>query len=80
MTIRTESAAANPRVLACDVYCPDGHHGTNQEWTASELRRLLDSQEPLFHCDAHSYRWNPDAREVATLRHVANELGEARVN
>jgi hypothetical protein len=34
----------------------------------------------LFHCDAHSYRWNPDAREVATLRHVANELGEARVN
>jgi hypothetical protein len=79
MTIHTNSAS-NPTVLANDVFCPDGHHRTNQQWTASELRHLLDMHEPLFHCDDHAYRWNPDPADAQQFLRLANEMGSDRVN
>jgi hypothetical protein len=26
----------------------------------------------VFHCETHAYKWNPDARELETLRALAN--------
>jgi hypothetical protein len=60
------------KVFARDVFCPDGHHRIDQEWDVAELRRLLDTNAPLFHCEQHAYRWNPDVQEVEILRRFTN--------
>jgi hypothetical protein len=59
-------------VIARDVFCPDGHHMMNQEWTISELRELMDTHAPVFHCEKHAYRWNPDVVELENLRKLVN--------
>jgi hypothetical protein len=37
-----------PKVVARDVFCPDGHHLMTQEWSLTELRQLLDTNSPVF--------------------------------
>jgi hypothetical protein len=59
-------------VLARDVVCPDGRHVTSQHWSVEELRRLLDTGSPVFHCETHAYKWNPDPRELESLRELVN--------
>jgi hypothetical protein len=66
-------AAYHPKeVIARDVVCPDGHHVAAQRWSVAELRRLLDTGAPVFHCETHAYKWNPDAQELEKLRELAN--------
>jgi hypothetical protein len=60
------------RLIARDVMCPDGHHLLSQQWKVAELRHLLDTGSPVFHCDAHAYKWNPDAQELEVLRALVN--------
>jgi hypothetical protein len=60
------------KVFARDVVCPDGHHPMDQEWTVPELIHLMESREPIFHCVTHSYRWNPDPKQLEYIRRFAN--------
>ena len=62
-----------PKVVARDVFCPDGHHLMTQEWSLTELRQLLDTNSPVFFCEKHAYRWNPDVLELEALRRLTNE-------
>ena len=60
------------RVIARDVVCPDAHHVVSQSWSVKELRHLLDTQTPVFRCEQHAYSWNPDQRELQSLRELCN--------
>ncbi len=60
------------RLIVRDVVCPDGRHLLGQQWTVAELRELLDTRSPVFHCETHAYRWNPDERELQSLRELCN--------
>jgi hypothetical protein len=68
-----EPGEAPPRsLIARDVVCPDGRHLTGQQWSVDELRHLLDTGAPVFHCETHAYKWNPDPRELESLRELVN--------
>jgi hypothetical protein len=60
------------RIIARDIVCPDGGHMLNQEWTLPQLRELLDTGAPLFHCAEHGYKWNPDLKELESIRSLTN--------
>ena len=62
------------QLIVRDVICPDGRHLMTQQWKTGELRHLLDTGMPVFHCDKHAYKWNPGLDELAVLRELANSF------